>query len=177
MTMADVLKIFLLVVGAQLIVVCYWLLSEALFPSLVEKSRRQYAEHPVKITLVGVFVGIPIALLGVGIMNGLGGHPLGNLIGGGIAVIAILVGLIGSTGLPKQIGLGLPSPNDDSQPWKRVLRGGFLLVMAFLLPFLGWFLVTGLTLVSGFGAAFRVWMAYRAESKEPAEPPVEIAAA
>ena len=35
MIMADVLKIFLLVVGALIVLVSYWLAAESLFPRLV----------------------------------------------------------------------------------------------------------------------------------------------
>ena len=35
MIMADVLKIFLIVVGLMMVSVCYWLAAEALFPRVV----------------------------------------------------------------------------------------------------------------------------------------------
>ena len=43
----------------------------------------------------------------------------------------ILGGLVGSAGLAQRIGAGLPSPADLTQPWRRVLRGGIVLVPAF----------------------------------------------
>ncbi|MCC6143719.1 MAG: hypothetical protein IT368_07920, partial [Candidatus Hydrogenedentes bacterium] len=63
-----------------------------------------------------------------------------------------LAGLAGSTGLVRLIGLRLPSTHDTTAPWRRVLRGGTVLSLTFLLPGLGWFLVLPATLVSGIGA-------------------------
>jgi hypothetical protein len=45
------------------------------------------------------------------------------------------------------------------------LRGGGVLVFAFLLPVIGWFFVMPLTLASGVGAALRAWSEARRESK------------
>jgi hypothetical protein len=67
-------------------------------------------------------------------------------------VVPALLGLVGSTGLISRIGAGLPSPADEQQPWRRVLRGGILFALTFLLPFVGWFVLPIWALVSGLGA-------------------------
>jgi hypothetical protein len=43
---------------------------------------------------------------------------------------------------------------DLDQPWRRVLRGGAVLALLFVVPLLGWFAVFPLTLASGLGALF-----------------------
>jgi hypothetical protein len=63
-----------------------------------------------------------------------------------------MLGLVGSAGLILRIGSGLPSPADEQQPWRRVLRGGILFALTFLLPIVGWFVLPIWALVSGFGA-------------------------
>jgi hypothetical protein len=170
MIMADVLKIFLLVVGAMMVLVCYWLAAEALFPSLVSRSRRQYEKHPVRITLWGLAAGVPLVLIGIAIVNAVGGHPLGQMIGGGLVLATLLAGILGSTGLPQLIGYGLPSPVDAVQPWRRVLRGGIILAFTYLLPFAGWFLLTAWTVASGFGAAVISFREARKERRSSPEP-------
>ena len=60
----------------------------------------------------------------------------------------------------------MPSPTDASQPWRRVLRGGTVLTLTFLLPFVGWFLILPWTLISGFGAAIT--------SFKPATTPISL---
>jgi hypothetical protein len=149
MIMADILKIFLLIVGYLLIYVSYWLLSQALFPEMVAKARSQYG-RPFRTTLVGLVTAAPLIIVGLIIMSA--PNPAFKVIGGIIAGIPVMFGLAGSTGLCQRIGLGLPSPLDESQPWRRVLRGGIVLSLSFLLPIIGWFVIPIWILLSGCGA-------------------------
>jgi hypothetical protein len=149
MIMADVLKIFLIIVGTLTLYVTYWLVAQALFPVIVERARQHYSK-PVKITLVGIVAALLPVLLGSVIANL--PNPLLKLFGVTLMVVPSILGLVGSAGLALRIGAGLPTPADDQQPWRRVLRGGILLSLTFLLPFVGWIVLTIWTLVSGFGA-------------------------
>jgi len=149
MIMADLLKIVLIILGILTIYVSYWLLSEALFPALVEGASRQYSK-PFKITFVGLGAAIVPVVLGLVLANA--PNPLVKLIGLTMVVLPALLGLAGSAGLTLRIGAGLPSPVDEAQPWKRVLRGGILLACSFLLPAVGWIILPLWVLVSGFGA-------------------------
>lgn len=151
MIMADVIKIFLLVIGGLVIINCYWLLAESLFAGMVERARISGAHRPVRNTLLGLAVGGPSILLGLSLIENFSGVPPVALIGW-IAVLGpAAIGLMGSTGLVKRIGMGLPSPRDEAQPWLPVLRGGIVLSLCCLLPFLGWFVVAPLALMNGFG--------------------------
>ena len=151
MIMADVLKIVFIILGIQLVFIGYWLAAVALFPRMVERSRGQYQLHFVKITLVGAIVMVPLVAIGLLTLNK-APNPIGKLLGAAAIAIPLLVALLGSAGLSQRIGEGLPSTLDEAQPWRRVLRGGVVLVMTFLLPFVGWFLVIPWTLISGLGA-------------------------
>lgn len=149
MIMADILKIFLLIVGLLTVYVSYWLVAQALFPAVVERAREQYS-RPVRITFVGLLAAALPVVLGAIISNL--PNPALKLTGVTLMVVPALLGLIGSAGLTLRIGAGLPSPLDEAQPWRRVLRGGILLSLTFLLPFVGWFVLPIWALVSGFGA-------------------------
>ena len=149
MIMADILKIFLIIVGLLTVYVSYWLVAQALFPGLVERARQQYAK-PVKITLIGLGAAALPVILGAVISNL--PNPVLKLIGVTLMLIPALLGLVGSAGLISRIGAGLPTPADEQQPWRRVLRGGILFALTFLLPFVGWFVLPIWALVSGFGA-------------------------
>lgn len=149
MIMADVLKIFLIVVGVLTVYVTYWLVAHALFPAVVERARHQYA-RPVKITLLGLAAAVLPLVFGAVISKM--PNPVLKLMGVTLMVVPALLGLVGSAGLALRIGAGLPSPGDEQQPWRRVLRGGILLALSFLLPFVGWIVFSIWTLVSGFGA-------------------------
>jgi hypothetical protein len=172
MIMADVLKILLIIVGILTIYVSYWLLAEALFPALVERASRQYG-RPVKITLIGLVAAAGPFVIGIALANV--PNPLFKVVGITLIVVPAMLGLAGSAGLTLRIGAGLPSPRDDREPWRRVLRGGILLAFSFLLPVVGWFVIPIWVLVSGFGAF--VLCVKERESDRPAilKPANEIA--
>jgi hypothetical protein len=149
MIMADILKILLIVLGILMVYVSYWLLAQALFPELVERASRQYAK-PVRITFVGMAAALAPVVLGLILSNM--PNPLLKLLGITLLVAPALCGLVGSAGLALRVGAGLPSPIDESQPWRRVLRGGIVLALSFLLPVVGWIIFPLWVLLSGFGA-------------------------
>ncbi len=165
MIMADVLKIFLLVVGTQVVVTSYWLAAESLYPKLVAAAHDRYTQQPLRITLLGALVGIPVFGFGVSLFQM--GSPAAKVLGFALASIAALGSLLGSAGLCRRIGSGLLSPNDTTQPWRRVLRGGIVLAMMCLLPFLGWFLILPLTLISGGGAILSALFARHRNRQAP----------
>lgn len=172
--MADILKIFLLILGGLLIFISFWLAAEALFPAAVEGARRQY-DRPWKLTFAGLAMAAP--LIGIALLCfKKGNNPLFNIVGIISLGVVLLGGLAGSAGFAKRIGAGLPSPTDDAQPWRRVLRGGIVLTLTFLLPFIGWLGLSIWTLVTGFAALVFAAREAKPTSAEPApvaktEPP------
>ena len=148
--MADILKIFLLIVGGLLIFLAFWLASEALFPALVERARDQY-RRPWKLTFVGLAMVVPLLGLAFAVSKA-ANNPLMNIAAISVLGVVLIGGLAGSAGLAKRIGAGLPSPVDETQPWRRVLRGGVVLTLTYLLPFIGWMGLSIWTLVTGFAA-------------------------
>ena len=149
MIMADILKIFLIILGILTIYVSYWLLAEALFPAMVERARQHY-RRPFRISVLGLAAAIVPVVLGLAMANL--PHPLLKMLGIALVVAPAMLGLDGSAGLTLRIGAGLPSPVDEAQPWRRVLRGGIVLACSFLLPVVGWIVIPLWVLVSGFGA-------------------------
>jgi hypothetical protein len=147
--MADILKILLIILGILTIYVSYWLLAEALFPALVERAGRQYGK-PLKISLIGLAAALAPVVLGL--MLSKVPNPLLKVLGITLLIAPAMLGLAGSAGLTLRIGAGLPSPVDEAQPWRRVLRGGVLLACSFLLPIVGWIVIPLWVLVSGLGA-------------------------
>ncbi|MBI3880205.1 MAG: hypothetical protein HY301_09090 [Verrucomicrobia bacterium] len=174
MIVADILMWFLLVVGLLLVFISYWLASVALFPRMAERARAAYAQ-PVRAVLLGVLIATPLITLGVVI--GARNNPFFKVLGLTIGAVPVLLGLVGSAGLSLRIGAGMASPVDDAQPWRRALRGGIVLSLGFLLPFLGWFGVLPLTLLSGVGAAVRAMWKGRAPSAPPPLAEVELSGA
>ena len=162
MIMADVLKIFLIVLGMLIVMISYWLAAESLFPRRVGRARDRYLSQPIRVTLLGALVGGSLLAAGLGLLNA--GSAPAKAVGFALASTAALAALLGSAGLCRRIGEGLPAPADAAQPWRRVLRGGVVLALTCLLPFAGWFLVLPLVLASGFGAALMAGWGLRAQA-------------
>lgn len=155
MIMADVFKILFLVLGTIATVVCYWLLFEAVFPRVVEGARDRYERHPKRALLVGLLVTAPTLLLGAAFASA--PAALAKFLGITLLLALLLVSLVGSAGLAELVGGRLASAVDAQWPWRRVLRGGTVLAVTFVLPLAGWFVVLPVTLVSGVGAAVLAW--------------------
>jgi hypothetical protein len=164
MIMADVLKIVFLVLGTLIVIVSYWLAAAALFPRLVERAHAVYDARPIRATLVGAFIAVPMVVVGLGMLGAVA-NPLLKMAGVVLIAIPALLGLVGSAGLGDRIGVGLPSADDAAHPWRRLLRGGTVLSITFLLPVVGWVGVLPWTLVSGVGAAV---LAMRVREQQPA---------
>ncbi|MGZ6076830.1 MAG: hypothetical protein ACXWK6_03385 [Myxococcaceae bacterium] len=149
MIFADILFWFLVVLGAYLALNAYWLAAVALFRPAVERAHRTYATRPVAATLVGLVSLVPVA--GVLAVFSKAAHPGVKLLAGAALLVPLVLALIGSAGLADRIGAGLATPVDAAQPWRRVLRGGAVLALLFVVPVLGWFALLPLTLASGLG--------------------------
>jgi len=151
MIMADILLWTLLILGTYVVFVAYWVGAYALFPARVERCRAVYGARPVAATLIGLLILLPALALGIGLSKALP-HPIVQTPVIGALLVLELVCLVGSAGLVLRIGAGMSSPLDATQPWRRSLRGGLVLGLAFVLPFLGWFVLLPWTLASGMGA-------------------------
>lgn len=172
MILADILQWFLIIVGAALTLNAHWLGAFALAPGLVGRARRQYESRPVRVTLVGILIAAPLSLAAVALGKFIP-HPVVVLPSIGLLLLLGLLGLIGSAGLIWRLGAGLVSPGDGVQPWRAVLRGGIVAVLACLMPWLGWFVLLPWLLISGIGAVALAGRAPRTATVN--EDPVTIA--
>lgn len=174
MIMADVLMVLFIILGVLIVFVSYWLLSEALFPVLVDRTRGQYRDRPLRTVLLGALIAAPFFLLAVVLLQA--PNPVAKFGGAVVLLSMILLGLIGSAGLTLHIGERLPSPSDGDQPWRSVLRGGVVLSLTFVLPFIGWFMILPVTLTSGFGVALMTLLRRKKDSPPPPEKTEGVAA-
>lgn len=152
MIMADVLMWFLIVAGAYLAFVSYWLASAALFSGFVEECSKRYA-RPWRPAGLGLAVVLPAVVLGVAAANHAPHEIVGAVLKGALLSL-ILPALVGSAGLALRIGTGLSGA--EAPLVRRALRGAAILPPMFLPPFLGWFIVLPFVLVSGFGVTLLV---------------------
>lgn len=173
LTTANVLLWVFLTLAFYLVFLSHWLVASSLFPNYVANCQNQY-RRPVTTTLVGLlFTVIPIAV-GIGIANA--APPFLKWIGVLIATAPILAGLLGTAGLASRVGCGMPAPVDEAQPWRRVLRGGTVLALTFLLPVIGQLVVIPLVLASGVGASMLSWLSRKTADSPPQPASAELAA-
>ena len=150
MTTATVLTVFLVILGVMLVFQAYWLFGMALFPRMVGQARDRY-KTPIRTTMWGLLIVVPTFILGF-VVLGQSSNPALKGVGIVIGAVPLLLGAIGSAGLCQLIGLGLPAPGDQSQNWRRVWRGGWVLNFCYLLPFAGWLVILPWGIISGCGA-------------------------
>jgi hypothetical protein len=162
MLMADVAVWTALFVGLMIVLPAVWLLFGALWPSAVQRAQDRIPRRP----LSTFFVGLAVSLLFTGLVALFG---KANLAPAALVLSAFGLGwsLLGVSALARHVGTRLGSLGDPA--WKPHLRGGIVLALSFLVPFLGWLLLFPIALVLGAGAAT---LAVFRRSPTPAPPPV-----
>jgi len=151
MIMADILFWIAIAIGVLANLIAHWLAAQALLPNTVARCSEAYARRPIACCLIGVFVALPLVLILLGALDKIP-FPLAKVVLIGVLCVPVLIALIGSAGLARRIGLGLPAPTDIDRPWLPVARGGLVMGLCFIAPILGWFIMLPLALLSGVGA-------------------------
>lgn len=151
MNLSDVFSITFSILGFIAICIAYWLMAAGLFPGFVARSAEQFGKAPAKLFVLGLFTFVPLIFFGL-TASGKAANGFVKIIAIGLALTPVLLAFFGSAGLALRIGAGLKSARDEAEPWRRVLRGGIVVGLSFVLPFVGTFLVLPYTLIAGFGA-------------------------
>jgi hypothetical protein len=151
MNLADVFTFLFVILGFLIVYVGYWLMAFGLFPEHTARCAGQMSRAPVKTTLLGAVVAVPLITIGF-MISSKSPHAVGKFVGIGIVLLTLLVALFGAAGLALRIGQGLHSMRDEQEPWRRILRGGIVLALTFVLPFIGTFVLMPLAFLAGLGA-------------------------
>ncbi|MEA3210662.1 MAG: hypothetical protein QOE70_3719 [Chthoniobacter sp.] len=163
MNLADVFTFLFVILGFLIVFVGYWLMAVGLWPGRVERCAEQLGRAPVRTTLVGLVSFVPLVVIGLS-MGTKAPNGFLKVVGLGLALGTLFVALFGSAGLALRIGCGLKSVRDEQEPWRRVLRGGIVLGLTFVLPFLGTPVLMALAFCGGFGAL--VWTLFAKPSPQ-----------
>ena len=151
MLMADTMSIFFVFLGMLLAFSGLWLLCRGLWPDAVAAA----ADRCSKRLWTSFLVGVPITIMMVAVtailFNVLG--PVGKIAGLAVVCLYMLQAHTGVSGLATSIGRRLAAPHDEQSSWRSTLRGGVVLELAYLLPFLGWFVILPASIIIGSGAA------------------------
>ncbi len=142
----NVLFFLALHAAVFLILLGHWLVASGMFPGATARCVRVYDERPVRALLLGIVTYGPIILL---LLNTARFPVPVRIVIIVAAVFSLLIAFAGSAGLALRIGRNLAA---DASHWTQCLRGGVMLALVFITPFLGWGLLLHAGLASGFGA-------------------------
>jgi hypothetical protein len=143
----NVLFILSLHAALFLILLGHWLVCSGMFPNATDAFIREYDTRPIRALLLGTVTYGPLFIL---LLNAAkipnAGVRVVILVAG---VAALLIAFAGTAGLAQRIGRNLCA---DCSRWQQCLRGGVMLGLVFITPFLGWGFLLHAGLASGFGA-------------------------
>ena len=130
-----------------LILLGHWLVAAGIAPRATQAFVEQYETRPVRALLVGVFTYGPLFIGALAASNA--PAPLLKLAALIASYILLLIALAGLAGLAARIGRNL---TPGGSPWQQSLRGGVMLALVCITPFVGWGFLLHIALASGFGA-------------------------
>jgi len=162
MTMADVFGITLFHLGILIVVPGSWLLYSALCPKALERGTDRLRRMPYRAFLLGLLLG-GFAVGFVIVLSKAGAQAPAGIFG----ALAAGYALFGAASFAKSVSARLSAPGDT--PWKSHARGGVILLLPCMIPFLGWFLLFPIVLAVGVGAGTMALFPVRAV---PAPAPV-----
>lgn len=109
-------------------------------------------------------VGLALTILVVSVLANAG--PAGKILQLMIAVPAVLTIAAGLAATSLCVGGRMPSPDDAGRPWRRLVRGATTLGLAWVVPFVGWFLI--LPGCAAVGAAALTYALFQGEGRRAA---------
>jgi hypothetical protein len=162
-----VLAILAVHAAAFLILIGHWLVAAGMFPQATRAFATEYERRPIRAALLGIVTYGPLFVLFLNTAKIPNGAVRLLVLVTGLS--ALLIAFIGSAGLALRIGRNLCA---DADTWRQGLRGGVMLALVFITPFLGWAFLLHIGLASGFGAFLlaRPWKSHPPEL--PVAPPV-----
>jgi len=150
MLMADTMAIFFVILGLLLAFPGLWLLCRGLWPRSVTEAAAICGKGLIKpfvaglpVTLAMIFVAVVLSTFGSG----------GKIAAVATVCLYLMIANCGVAGLATVVGERLASSADSKQSWRATMRGGGALMLASLLPILGWFLILPGAMIIGCGAS------------------------
>jgi hypothetical protein len=180
MNLADTFSILFTILGFVIVFICYWLMAAGLKPEFVQRCAEKLEKGPFAMLALGALTLIPLMVVGF-TASAKAGNAGVKIVALSLVVLPLLAALFGSAGWALRVGAGLKSDRDAREPWRRVMRGGIVVGITFVLPFIGTFAVLPFVFLSGFGAFLlcsfqRQRAAVTTPAAAPLPPPMAIPA-
>ncbi len=151
----EILGIILLVPFAGITIIALFAAVNLLLPEPVEKTRANLENTPGRSLLLGLVNFIFFAVLALAFfwLSEQAGSGIGGIFMFVAAIIIVGVAIFALFGLSAFAKLLGERIGNAKTPFTSHLRGGALLLLAALSPYIGWFLFLPLILWAGFGAS------------------------
>jgi hypothetical protein len=151
----EILGIFLLVPLVGITIIALFAALILLIPIPIEATRLKFEESLGRSLLLGLvnFIFFSVLVAAFGWLSQETGQILGGIFAflAGVIVLGLVIfGLIGLTSVVPILGERM---GGGKTPFTSNLRGGTLLLLAGLAPYVGWFIFTPLIFWAGLGAA------------------------
>lgn len=152
-TIGDSFSIVATLAGVALTLWSFMLCCALLFPSKVEESRG-YVSLSLGKTIGSGVVAFLLGLVGMVVLQA--ANPFAKL--AGMLIVGAYLGcvMVGAAGIAKLAADRLRTLTEQREsPFHAFSKASLYLVMAGMLPILGWFILAPLVMVIGGGAGFR----------------------
>jgi hypothetical protein len=149
MLMADTMAIFFVILGLSLAFPGLWLLCRGLWPRAAPGAAAICGKGLIKPFVAGLPVTMAMIFV-VAVLSRFGSG--GKIAAAATVCLYLIIANCGVAGLVTVIGENLASKVNSEPPWRVTLRGGAALMLASLLPILGWFVILPLAIIIGCGA-------------------------
>ncbi len=166
--MTQTFGTILIIIGGCVTLVALFTVLSLLIPRAAERTRTVLLEHPVRSFLIGL-VNFLFSAAVAGVLAQLGGAwaSVFAILAFLILVWLVVPALVGTAAivclLRERMGAGDPSHV------RGTIWASLLLVLAMLVPFVGWFVFTPIVLLTGLGAA--LFTLIRRERSQGIKPP------
>ncbi len=150
LTIGDVLAATLLVLGTALTTLSAFVLVGLLFPVRAEAAAQRVESRPWATMTSGVLVALPALALAT--VLGAIPSPVARALSLVVVVLLLVVAVVGASGLAKLAANRAEAANSRLSSLGGLVLGSTLLVLAALIPLVGWFVVAPIGLLTSLGA-------------------------
>lgn len=167
LVIGDVLAIVAALVGSAITVWALVMALSMLFVRRVEVAAESVERHPWGAALLGFGLIATVGLVGTTLAAV--PMPLVKLMGLTILLVLSVLAMVGIGGLSHLISRRVRAYAPETTPYQALVKGSSLIVMAGFVPFVGWFLVGPVVIMTGLGACAMALV--KGVARNPAQSP------
>lgn len=150
--LGDVFAVVVTLIGVCFSLWAMIVVFALMFPTSARTAADRIGDRPVPTTLLGAAIVIFGGGFGLVLLNA--PPPPVKLLGTTLLLIILGIGVIGAAGIGHLLAGRMQTLGAPLSPFAALSRASGMIAFAWLLPFLGWFLVGPLLLMASVGAGF-----------------------